>query len=148
MLVDRYQTENIRSFCPKVTAVEDFSEHVANFMRGSVWTEACRSGHKNHTISGRVPTLWPGSTLHYLEALRELRADDWDICYDGNRFAWLGNGFSQTEFDATSDLGYYIKNCDDSQFASRRRRRELVSKSGSQPARLLHRTHRPDVVNL
>ncbi|KAL8672171.1 MAG: hypothetical protein Q9168_003370 [Polycauliona sp. 1 TL-2023] len=104
-LIDRYQTENIHSMTPKATAQADFCEHVASFMKGAVYSEGCRSGHKNHTVNGRVPTLWPGSTLHYMEALREVRADDWDMEYDGNRFAWLGNGISQTEFDPTSDLG-------------------------------------------
>lgn len=97
---------------------------------------------------GRVPALWPGSTLHYLEAIRELRADDWDISYAGKRFEWLGNGVSQTEFDATSDLGYYIKDHDDSSFASRQMRRETYSRSGTQPARELHRLYRPTIVNL
>ena len=148
MLVDRYQTENIHSFCPKPAAVKDFTQHLVHFMPKTVWSEACRSGYKNHTTSGRVPTLWPGSTLHYLEAIRELRADDWDICYTGNRFEWLGNGVSQTEFDASSDLGYYIRDHDDSSFASRRMRREVYSRSGTQPLRELHRPHRPSVVNL
>ena len=147
MLIDRFQTENIHSFCPKTAAVDDFAEHVSHFMPKTVWSEGCRSGFKNHTISDRIPTLWPGSTLHYLEALRELRADDWEIRYTGNRFAWLGNGISQTEFDPTSDLGYYIRDVDDSPFASRRKRREVFSKSVTQPARKLHRPHRPTVVN-
>ena len=82
--------------------------------------------------------LWPGSTLHYLETLRELRADDWDIRYKGNRFAWLGNGFSQTEMDPVSDLAYYIRDSDDSLFASRSKRRKVLTKSGSVPPRTLH----------
>lgn len=148
MLVDRYQTENIHSFCPKSVAVDDFAEHVATFMQKSVWSQGCRSGHEKRTTRGRVPTVWPGSTLHCLEALRELRADDWDIQYMGNRFAWLRNGCSQTEFDKTSDLGYYIRDHDDSPFASRRMRREAFSRSGTQPPRELHRTHRPTTINL
>lgn len=148
MLVDRYQTENIRSFCPKTVAVDDFADHVQSFMQHTVWTEGCRSGFKNNTVSDRIPTLWPGSTLHCLEALRELRADDWDIRYHGNRFAWLGNGISQTEFDPTSDLGYSIRDHDDSAFSSRGLRREILSRSGTQPARELHRRHQPDVVKL
>lgn len=147
-LVDRYQTENIHSFAPKAIAESDFSAHVAGFMKTAVYSEGCRSGHKNHTINGRVPTLWPGSTLHYMEAMREVRADDWDVTYNGNRFAWLGNGISQTEFDPTSDLGWYIRDKDDGAFASRRKRREVMTKSDSQPTRVLHRTHRPTVFNL
>lgn len=142
MLIDRYQTENIRSFTPNEAAVDDFTEFTRQFMEKTVWVDGCRSGHKNHT-SDRLPTLWPGSTLHCLEALRELRADDWDIRYEGNRFAWLGNGFSQAEFDPTCDLGYMIRDRDSSPYASRSKRREILTRSGSQPARTLHRIHRP-----
>lgn len=147
-MIDRFQTENISSFCPKKAAVDDFAEHVQTFMQKTVWSENCGSGVKSYISGKAVPTVWPGSTLHCLEALRELRADDWDIRYNGNRFAWLGNGVSQVEFDATSDLGYYIRDLDDSPFTSRGRRREMFSRSGSQPARILHRIHRPEAIYL
>ncbi|KAI4198999.1 MAG: hypothetical protein LQ350_004915 [Teloschistes chrysophthalmus] len=147
-LVDRYQTEGIRSFRPKPAAVSDFMAHVRNFMSGTVWAQGCRSGYKNHTIHDRTPTLWPGSSLHYREALRELRAEDWDFEYFGNRFDWLGNGFSQAEFDPTCDLGYYIRSKDESPYASRRKRGEALTRSGTQPSRPLHQTYRPTVVNL
>ena len=138
----------MHSFAPKPATESDFSAHVVGFMKTAVYSEGCRSGHKNHTINDRVPTLWPGSTLHYMEAMRELRADDWNIEYTGNRFAWLGNGISQTEFDPTSDLGWYIRDEDDSPYATRGKRREQRTRSGTQPARVLHRTHRPSVLNL
>jgi hypothetical protein len=137
--IDRYQTEPIHSLAPKASAVADFKEYVATCMRHTVWTDACRSSHNNHTINGRTPTTWPGSTLHYLEAMREPRADDWDIVYTGNRFSWLGNGISQTEWDPTSDLGYYIRDIDDGSWASRWRKTEEMSRSGTQPERELHR---------
>ncbi len=79
-----------------------------------------------------------------MEALKELRADDWEIRYLGNRFAFLGNGLSQAEFDPTCDLGFYIKEKDDSPWASRRKRREVVTRSGTQKERQLHFTCRPD----
>jgi hypothetical protein len=137
--IDRYQTEPIHSLAPKASAVADFKEYVATCMRHTVWTDACRSSHNNHTINGRIPTTWPGSTLHYLEAMREPRADDWDIVYTGNRFSWLGNGISQTEWDPTSDLGYYIRDMDDGPWASRWRKTAEMSRSGTQPERELHR---------
>lgn len=51
-------------------------------------------------------------------------------------------------FDPTSDLGWYIRDKDDGAYASRRKRREVMTRSGSQPARALHRTHRPTEFNL
>lgn len=139
-ILDRWQTENIHSFSPKPDAVNDFAEHTQAFMKKTVWVQNCRSGYKGHTVNSHVPRLWPGSTLHYLEAIREVRADDWNIRYKGNRYAWLGNGYSQTELDPVSDLGYYIKDHDDSPYASRRKRREVSTNSGSKPARDLHQT--------
>jgi hypothetical protein len=137
-LIDRYQTENIHCFAPKSQAVEDFISHSNSFLETTVWSDDCRSWYKNHNSARGGSKLWPGSPLHYFEAIKEFRADDWDILYAGNRFAWLGNGFSQTEFDPTSDLGYYITKRDESPYASRRMRREVLTKSGSQSARQLH----------
>ncbi|KAI1379370.1 monooxygenase [Hypoxylon crocopeplum] len=112
--IDRYQTEHsIHSFWPKRDVCEEFKQHVASAMDKLVWTGKCRNSHNNHAIGGRVPTTWPGSTLHYLEAMREPRAEDWEFKYKGNRFAWLGGGVSQTEWDPTTDLGYYIRETDD-----------------------------------
>lgn len=137
--VDRFQTEPIHSMAPKKRAGEDFKAHVASFMEKAVWTDRCRNSHNGHKIGGRVPTTWPGSTLHYLEALREPRADDWDIQYSGNRFSWLGIGVSQTEWDPTADLGYYIREKDDGAWGSRRKRTLQMAKTGSLPPRQLHR---------
>ena len=137
--IDRYQTEPIHSMTPKATACAEFKAHVASFMERSVWTDSCHNSHNNHAVGGRIPTTWPGSTLHYLEAMRDVRADDWAIRYRGNRFVWLGIGISQTEWDPTADLGYYVRAADDGNWGSRWRRNAAISKSGSQPLRQLHR---------
>lgn len=118
-------------------------------MKSTVLTQYCRSGHKGHTTDGRIPTLWPGSTLHYLQALQEIRGEDWDIRHAGNRFSFLGNGISLAEFHATSDTAYYIRERDDDDLPlTRRRRMEREIRVGSQPPRELHRVNRPDVINL
>jgi hypothetical protein len=138
--IDRFQTEPIHSLAPKREVCEDFKAHVASVMEKLVWTDDCRNSHKNGTLHGRVPTTWPGSTLHYLEAIREPRWDDWEIKYTGNRFSWLGSGISQTEWDPTADLGYYIKRDDeDGAWLSRWRRNGVISRSGTMPRRELHR---------
>ena len=78
-LIDRWQTENIHSFTPKIDAVEEFNAHIDQFMPQTIWREDCRSWYKNNSASGRVTALWPGSTLHYIEALGQTRYDDWDV---------------------------------------------------------------------
>ena len=130
-MVNRWQTENIHSFSPKQEAVQDFIEHKDTFMKNTVWQQECRSWYKSNSISGKVTALWPGSTLHYLEMIAELRYEDWSFKYSGNRFAYLGNGFSQTETDSTADWSYYLRNEDDSSYLSRGKQRKIVSKSGT-----------------
>ena len=137
--IDRYQTEPIHSMAVKQDVCAEFKEHVGAAMQKAVWTDNCRNSHNNHTIGGRIPTTWPGSTLHYLEAIREPRADDWEIKYTGNRFSWLGIGVSQTEWDPTADLAYYIRQSDDGQWNSRRKRNLAIAKTGSMAPRALHR---------
>ncbi len=86
-LVNRWQTENIHSFTPKLEAVEDFIAFKDEFMKSTVWESGCRSWYKSGSISGKVTALWPGSTLHYLESIADPRYEDWDFKYIGNRFA-------------------------------------------------------------
>ena len=67
-MIDRFQTHNIASFAPKAEAVADFIEHKDRFMEKTVWADPCRSWYKAGP-TGKVTALWPGSTLHYTEAL-------------------------------------------------------------------------------
>lgn len=145
--VDRLQTDAaVRSVRPRRDACAAFRAHVARFMADrAVWTDGCRNSHNNHRAAGeagtRVPTTWPGSTLHYLEAVREPHWDDWEFRYGEDRFGWLGNGLSQAEWDETADLAYYIrrKGEEEGVWNSRWKRDAVVHKSGSMPPRALHR---------
>ncbi|KAB5551062.1 hypothetical protein GE09DRAFT_1124767 [Coniochaeta sp. 2T2.1] len=129
---DRWQTEKIHSFAPRREAIEDFVARTDLFMRDTIWAAGCRSWYKAHTINGRVSALWPGSSMHYMETLgQHLRAEDFDVRYKGNRFDFLGNGFSQTECDLTADQAYYIRNEDDSPYLSKSKARKILTKSGS-----------------
>ena len=57
--------------------------------------EECRSWYKNNE-TGRVNAVWPGSSLHYIEAIRTPRYEDFEIEYLGpgkkNMWAFLGMG--------------------------------------------------------
>jgi len=129
--IDRYQTYNIKTFAPTKEAISDFIDHKDEFMKRSVWADPCRSWYKAGGPEGKITALWPGSTLHYIEALLELRVDDWEVKYNGNRFAYLGNGYSQTELDPTADWGYYIREKDDDAPISRKKKMQLLNKSGT-----------------
>lgn len=129
-VIDRYQTNNITQFAPKGDAVRDFVEHKEQFMTKTVWADPCRSWYKPRT-DGPVVALWPGSTLHYIEAIKEVRWDDLEVKYAGNRFSWLGNGYSQTELDREADLAYYIRDHDDDPPLTTAGKRKLLTKSGA-----------------
>ena len=61
----------------------------------------------------------------------ELRLDDWDVEYTGNRFSWLGNGYSQTEIDPTADWAFYIRDKDDDEPISRIKKLQIINRSGT-----------------
>ena len=70
-------------------------------------------------VTGDVVTgLWPGSTLHCIEALRSPRWEDYEYEYRAeengseiNQLAWLGNGWAVHQLAVeprTEDLAFYL----------------------------------------
>lgn len=74
-----------------------------------MWTEECRSWYKNNE-TGRVNAVWPGSSLHYIDAIREPRYEDMEVRYMGpakkNRFAYLGMGTTPALVEKTDPSPY------------------------------------------
>lgn len=132
-IIDRWQTDSFKSFAPKKEAVDDFIDHKDRFMKGTVWDNECRSWYKGNNAFGKVTALWPGSTLHYIEAMADVRYDDYNIEYrkGSNRYDWLGNGFSQAQMDPTCDSAYYIRSEDDSPYLSKGKARKVITGSGT-----------------
>ena len=58
-MVNRWQTENIYTFSPKMEAVADFIAYKDKFMELTVWHEECRSWYKNSSTSGKVTDVRP-----------------------------------------------------------------------------------------
>ncbi|KAJ6166733.1 hypothetical protein N7470_002180 [Penicillium chermesinum] len=111
--LNRWQKEDIKAFDAKKEAVDDFMEQKDLFMETTVWNTSCQSWYKNPK-TGKITALWPGSTLHYMETLAKPRYDDFDVTYASkNRFAYLGNGFSQREMNPKADIAFYIREYDD-----------------------------------
>lgn len=147
-LIDRYQSENWHSFAPKTEVVDELMEYSTRVLKKTVWDENCSSWYKHggkrsagSELSGddedaarqataESLTLWPGSGPHFIEAMAELRAEDWDIRYKGNRFEWLGNGFSRTEGDPDCDKAWYIRQRDEGPYLSREKRRKVRTRKG------------------
>ncbi|KAE8331443.1 hypothetical protein BDV39DRAFT_189838 [Aspergillus sergii] len=111
--LNRWQKEDIRAYDVKPEAVDDFMEQKDLFMETTVWNTHCQSWYKS-PVTGKITALWPGSTLHYMETLATPRYDDYEVTYASrNRFAYLGNGFSQIELNPKADVTFYIRDHDD-----------------------------------
>ncbi|KAI9766003.1 MAG: hypothetical protein M1840_007010 [Geoglossum simile] len=136
-LLDRYQTDfSLLSFSPSADAVSSFLVHKDRILASSVFAAPCRSWYKNNTTNGPIAALWPGSTLHYIEALQEVRYDDWVFTRRSekgpSRWCWLGNGFSRTERDATADWAWYVREEDNGPYLSRGKWRKEITGSGKE----------------
>lgn len=117
-IINKLQSENIKSLAPTREATADFKEHREEFLKRTAWTSPCKSWFKGGTIEGQ-PMMYPGSRLHYLEAIRHPRYEDFEIKYGknqndsrskgkrGNRFEFFGNGFCTREYDSR-DLTWYM----------------------------------------
>ncbi|EAQ89336.1 hypothetical protein CHGG_05955 [Chaetomium globosum CBS 148.51] len=108
--VRKLQREDYASMEVRAERVRDFGAYVDAYFERTVYTEECRSWYRR---GGRVVGLWPGSTLHALEALRAPRWEDW--VYEsvdggeaggGNGLRWLGDGSSETQVGG--DASWYI----------------------------------------
>ncbi|KAF2654660.1 cyclohexanone monooxygenase [Lophiostoma macrostomum CBS 122681] len=108
-MITKLQTENIKSFEPKAGAIKDLYNHTHELMKRLVWSSACRSWFKNGKTHGPVTAIYPGSRLHFFELLKEVRWEDYELDYrTGNRFQFLGNGYTHTEMDPDGDPVWYF----------------------------------------
>lgn len=108
--IRKCQTQGIKALAPSHAAMEDFYQHIDIFMPRTAWAGGCRSWFKNGAMDGPVTALHPGSRIHFFHMLEQFRGEDWEYVYDnpyGNRFSYLGNGFSTKEQDG-SDSTWYL----------------------------------------
>jgi len=125
--IRKLQKENIASMVVKEDRERDFTEYVDAYFQGTVFSEECNSWYKNKR-DGSIVGLWPGSTLHCVEALRSPRWEDFEYTYHGegengrnglwdalgvgkkkrvNQLKWLGNGSSVKQVEG-KDLAWYL----------------------------------------
>lgn len=95
--ISKIQLDQIKYIVPRQDVTDEFNEHVQHFVKRTVWTDNCRSWFKDNE-TGRITALWPGSALHYAQAIKRPRYEDYEIEYiNKNRWAILGNGFTRAE---------------------------------------------------
>lgn len=106
----KMQSQNILTMQPKPTAVNSFSDFCDEYFKGTVFSEECNSWYKgDRSNNGRVTALWPGSSLQAIQALKDVRWEDFDYTYvDGNVFGWFGNGWSERDMGDDMAKTYYL----------------------------------------
>lgn len=80
-------------------------------------SEVCSSWYNGGIAGGRIHGIWPGSGTHAVLSRRDPRWEDFEYTYrneQGNRFAWLGNGWTVKDVRAAEgeeDLDFtpYLK---------------------------------------
>ncbi|KAI0470961.1 flavin-binding monooxygenase [Xylariaceae sp. FL0804] len=104
--VRKLQKEDYASMAVRPERVADWRAYCAAYFADTVYTDPCSSWYKS-SDGGVVTGLWPGSTLHAVEALRAPRWEDYEFesidddeggkgKNNNNLLRWLGNGFSVT----------------------------------------------------
>ncbi|CAG8984286.1 hypothetical protein HYALB_00010711 [Hymenoscyphus albidus] len=113
-IIQKCQTESILSLSPSSVALDDYYEHIEAFMPRTAWASTCRSWFKNGKETGPVTALHPGSRIHWFVMLEKFRGEDFEFVYatkgnakKGNRFGYLGNGFSVRELGG-GDKTWYL----------------------------------------
>jgi hypothetical protein len=108
--IRKLQKEDYISMMPKPERVKDFMDYTNEYFKNTVYMDECNSWYRSDSGKGdRITGLWPGSTLHCLEALRAPRWEDFYFeTKDENRLRWLGNGWSVTQLDA-GDPAWYLE---------------------------------------
>ncbi|KAK4105331.1 FAD/NAD(P)-binding domain-containing protein [Parathielavia hyrcaniae] len=111
-VIEKCQTESVKAVVPSAAAVDDYFEHITAFMPRTTWAApGGRSWFKNGRPDGPVTALHPGSRIHFFHMLERFRGEDWEYVYlggGGNRFGYLGNGFSTKELDPRGDTTWYL----------------------------------------
>ena len=108
-VIEKLQTENVKCIDPKPEAIKDLYNHTHELMKRLAWSSSCRSWFKNGKEHGPVTAIYPGSRLHFFEIMKNVRWEDYNMTYvTHNRYAFMGNGYSQTEIDPDGDPVWYF----------------------------------------
>ncbi|KAF7323243.1 hypothetical protein HMN09_00105100 [Mycena chlorophos] len=107
--IRKMQLENIKSMTIKDKAADDYNEHRQLYVQRTAWVGPCASWFKPRSGPDTTPMLFPGSRIVFFELLTNMRWEDFDYEYGyaGNRFGYLGTGFSTREQDGRDTTFYY-----------------------------------------
>jgi hypothetical protein len=109
-VIRKLQKEDYATIEVRPERVADFTQFVDAYFKDTVYMDDCRSWYRSDGGKGNhILALWPGSTLHALEALRSPRWED--FVYESrdttdNGLRWLGKGWSITQ--TQGDPSWYL----------------------------------------
>lgn len=73
----KMQKEDYATIEPKPERVKDFQQYIGAYFSNTVYVDKCKSWYRSEGGQGNwIIGLWPGSTLHALDALRSPRWED------------------------------------------------------------------------
>ncbi|RAK98790.1 flavin-containing monooxygenase [Aspergillus ibericus CBS 121593] len=106
--VKKIAREDIHSIVVTDSATALYNCHAQANLKHTVWSSNCNGWYNNGTA---VTAMYPGSVLHFKEAISQIRGEDFDIRYKNtaNPFAYLGNGELEWEGTEGGDLAFYLK---------------------------------------
>lgn len=108
--------EGIKTITPTREAANDFVEYSDAFFPNTYMTDTCSAWANGGQPGARIHGLWPGSASHERYVRFDPRWEDFTYTYvsrSGNRFAWLGNGWTRKEQDEEYDHTWYLKKPED-----------------------------------
>ncbi|RAH69419.1 flavin-containing monooxygenase [Aspergillus aculeatinus CBS 121060] len=123
-MIRKVRSQGVRTFVPAKAAADDFLEYCHAFFPRTVWTgnddstpgkANCRSWMNGGRPNGFVHGLFPGSASLANFVRRDPRWEDWEYTYtnpSGNRFAYLGNGWTAREMQPDADLTPHLQQPD------------------------------------
>ncbi|KAK8858795.1 hypothetical protein IAR55_003025 [Kwoniella newhampshirensis] len=106
-MLKKMQRENITKMEISADAVKDFNEHRELYLKRTAWSGTCSSWFKPGPYAS--PVMFPGNRVLIIELLTNPRWEDWNYTYGyaGNRFGYMGNGFTMRELDGRDTTFYY-----------------------------------------
>ncbi|CAI7587263.1 unnamed protein product [Penicillium crustosum] len=107
--ITKMQRDAVNSIEAKESAVQTFSDYCASYFPHTVFAGNCRSWYKTGSQDGRISALWPGSSLHAMEALSHPRWEDYEYQYlNNNPVSWLGDGWTEVGRTEGSNRSFYL----------------------------------------
>ncbi|KAG5762447.1 hypothetical protein H9Q72_009448 [Fusarium xylarioides] len=107
-VIRKMQTENILTLDVKPEVVDEYNEHVHEWLKRNVWAAGCRSWYNQGRPNGKITAQYPGSLVHWRLMLENPRYEHYNIQYRSrNRFEFMGNGFTLPEVNG-GDVAWYL----------------------------------------